>query len=149
MIRSCDQLDWLVLTKRPELIKEMLPADWGRGYPNVWLGVTVEEQRWLTRVDTLSRIPAALRFVSAEPLLKPLRFGRRIKNLDGVVTGCERAANTKRRSMELGWGRDIQHECEEASIPLFHKQYYQGSKLTFDGLIDGVVRQEWPNSYCR
>ncbi len=148
MIRNCDQLDWLVLTKRPELIQKRLPTDWGNGYPNVWMGVTVEEQRWLTRVDILSRIPAAIHFVSAEPLLGPLRFDRRIKNLDWVITGCERAAKAKRRPMELEWVQNIQYECDAASVALFHKQYYRGGQLVYDGLIDGVVRQEWPDTVC-
>jgi protein gp37 len=51
-----------------------LPADWGDGFPNVWLGVTVESRPQLRRVELLSRIPAAVRWVSAEPLLQPLDF---------------------------------------------------------------------------
>jgi protein gp37 len=45
LIRACDELDWQLLTKRPQNIRKMLPADWGDGYPNVWLGTTTEDAR--------------------------------------------------------------------------------------------------------
>ncbi len=51
-------------------IADRLPADWGEGYPTLWLGVSVENKRFLTRMDTLRKIPAVIRFVSAEPLLQ-------------------------------------------------------------------------------
>jgi protein gp37 len=76
VIKDCDWLDWLVLTKRPELIEERLPDDWSDGYQNVWLGVTAGCRASLHRVETLVEIPAALRFVSAEPLLE---------SIDGVL----------------------------------------------------------------
>lgn len=146
VIRACQNLDWLILTKRPELIEERLPSDWGNGFANVWLGVTVELQRHIRRLDTLAKIPAAIRFVSAEPLLGRLKFGRRIGKLDWVITGCERAHKEKRRPMALPWVLSIRRECESAGVPLFHKQYYLGSKLTYDGLIDGQCCQQWPAS---
>ncbi len=62
-----------MLTKRPQNFRRMLPADWGAGYLNVWLGVTAEDQREAARrLPLLCRTPAARRFVSAEPLLGPL-----------------------------------------------------------------------------
>lgn len=147
VIRDCQHLDWLILTKRPELIADRLPGDWGPdGYPHVWMGVTVELQKHLPRVDILSRIPAAIRFVSAEPLLGPVRFGRRIQHLDWVITGCERAARARRRTMDMDWVRSIRDECDAAGVPLFHKQYYSGTTLTDDGFIDGEVRQDFPQS---
>lgn len=144
VIRSCDQLDFLILTKRPELIADRLPDDWGSGYPNVWLGVTVESQKQIHRLDLLSKVPSKVRFVSAEPLLGPLRFGRRIRKLDWVITGSERAAKRKRRTMDLGWVRGIRDECDAAGVPLFHKQYYRGTTLVFDGILDGEQRQDFP-----
>ena len=62
-----------MLTKRPQNLRKMLPPDWGEGYPNVWLGVTGEDQREADRrLPILCRTPAARRFVSAEPLLEPV-----------------------------------------------------------------------------
>lgn len=144
VIGDCTNLDWLILTKRPELIADRLPADWKNGYPNVWLGVTVENQDYLHRVDVLGKIPAASRFVSAEPLLGPVKFGRRLKKLDWVITGAERAAKNKRRPMDDAWVRAIRDECDCYNVVIFHKQRYEGTKLVFDGVVDGEIRQAWP-----
>ncbi len=149
VIRSGQNLDWLILTKRPENIRRGLPADWGDGYPNVWLGVTVEMQTNMRRVDILAKIPAVVRFVSAEPLLQSVNFGRRLAHVDWVITGCEQAHKDIRRPMNIDWVRDIRDECEATGIPLFHKQYYQGTQLVHDGLIDGVIHQGYPRSRAK
>ena len=72
VIKKTPNLLWHVLTKRAELIADRLPEDWGEGYPNVCLGVTVEMKRYLWRMDTLRNIPAKARYVIAEPLLEDL-----------------------------------------------------------------------------
>ena len=72
VIRDTPRHTYQILTKRPELIAERLPPDWGDGYPNVWLGVSVENAAYTWRADVLRGIPAALRFISAEPLLGSL-----------------------------------------------------------------------------
>lgn len=149
IIRACENLDWLILTKRPELIRDRLPSDWGKGYPNVWLGTTIEDQNQIKRLDVLSKIPAVIHFVSAEPLLGPVHFGRRIQKLDWVITGCEQAGKDKRRAMNEDWVRSIRDECDAAGVALFHKQYYSGTKLVTDGLLDGEVRQAWPQAVRR
>ena len=112
VIRQCQNLDWLILTKRPELIAERLPSDWGKGFPNVWLGVTCGIASSLNRLDVLQEIPAVIRWVSAEPLLGPIDFR---PYLDGtiqwIITGCEQAGVGKRREMNLDWVRDIDRQC--------------------------------------
>lgn len=146
VIRECDKLDWLILTKRPELIEDRLPEDWCEGYSNVWLGVTVGCQDSLSRIDVLSKIPAAIRFISAEPLLEPLNLASYLANVDWVISGCERAKKGKRRLMELDWIRDIDMQCLAAGVPHFFKQYYQDDLGVpkEDGILDGVQRQDWP-----
>lgn len=146
VIKSCTSLDWLVLTKRPELIAARLPADWGDGYPNVWLGVTAGCCKSLSRVELLSEIPAAIRFVSAEPLLEQIDLTPYLPSLDWVITGCEQAKKGVRRLMDLDWVRDIDRQCEQHSVPHFFKQYYLDDKglPREDGTLDGVVRQAWP-----
>lgn len=70
LIRVTPQLDWLLLTKRPERIASSLPADWGNGWHNVWLGTSVENQEAADkRIPVLLGIPAVVRFLSCEPLL--------------------------------------------------------------------------------
>ena len=79
LIRSCPDLDWLLLTKRPQNIRKMLPVDWRSGWPNVWLGTTAGHQKAWDRVDALRTIPATVRLVSVEPMLEPVQV-----NLDGI-----------------------------------------------------------------
>lgn len=89
VIRRCPNLVFQVLTKRPERIAKHLPPDWGQGYPNVWLGVSVENQDWARRLDTLLEIPAVVHWVSAEPLLGPVDFTPWLDRLDWIVVGAE------------------------------------------------------------
>ena len=73
LIRDTPHLDWLLLTKRPENIANMLPPDWGTGYENVWLGTTVENQRRADeRLPHILKVPAVIRFVSVEPMGGPI-----------------------------------------------------------------------------
>jgi protein gp37 len=75
LIRACYELDWLMLTKRPQNITKMLPADWGDGYRSMWLGVTAENQTYFDqRWKHLRNIPAVIKFSSYEPALGPLRL---------------------------------------------------------------------------
>ena len=87
LIRATPWLDWLLLTKRPENFAARLPADWGAGYPNVWLGVSVEDQANAEkRIPPLLQMPAAIRFVSYEPALGPVDFGQ-LRNTVGMAEG--------------------------------------------------------------
>ena len=145
VIRSCPHLDWLMLTKRPELITKRLPPDWGDGFANVWMGVTCGVRKSLSRVKQLQKIPAHIRFISAEPLLERIDFSPYLDgSIDWIITGCEQAGKAKRRSMDIDWVRDIHAQCEEAGIAHFFKQRYEGTKIVHDGLLDGEVCQEWP-----
>lgn len=72
IIRNTPESTYQILTKRPERIAECLPREWGEGWQNVWLGVSIENRRFVDRADILRRTPAAVRFISAEPLLGPL-----------------------------------------------------------------------------
>lgn len=146
IIQKCNSLDWLIETKRPELIRERLPKNWGAGFTNVWLGTTIEDQSHIERLDVLSKIPAAIRFASATPLLGQVLFGGRIRHLNWVITGCEFAAIRIRRPMADNWVRSIRDECDAAGVPLFHKQHYDGGRLMFNGQIDGIVRRSFPET---
>ena len=147
VIRKCQNLDWLILTKRPELIVDRPPGDWGTGYPKVWLGVTCGIESSLERLEVLQDIPARIRWVSAEPLLGPIDFR---PHFDGrfhwIITGAEQAGVDKRRSMDLDWVRDIDRQCRDAGVAHFFKQRYEGNQLLLDGLLDGEVRQGFPRA---
>jgi protein gp37 len=74
VIRRTPGSTYQILTSRPELVLDRLPADWGDGWPHVWMGVTIGNRRFVHRADQLRAIPAAVRFISAEPLLGPLEW---------------------------------------------------------------------------
>jgi protein gp37 len=92
-IRDTPRLDWLLLTKRPQMIQRYLPADWGDGWPNVRLGTTVENQAEADRrIPHLLAVPAAVRFLSCEPLLGPMDLRKWLSPwtcADCEFHGCE------------------------------------------------------------
>ena len=109
--------------------------------PNIWLGVTCENQEWLDRrVPVLLRIPAAVRFLSLEPLLGPLnlRFHLGVaKNhedlrgaFDWVIVGCE--SGPHRRPCKREWVESILKQCHEADVPVFLKQFEIDGKVVHD-----------------
>lgn len=120
-----DSLDWLLLTKRPHLFKNFLPPDWGKtGYPNVWVGTTVENQRWAkVRIPHLLSIPAPVHFVSAEPLFGPLDLREWLgpDSLNFVISGGESGPNA--RPSDPMWCEGLRQQCEALSIPFHFKQW--------------------------
>jgi protein gp37 len=99
LIAQTPNLDWMLLTKRPQNIARMLPPGWGDGWPNVWLGATVEDQEEAERrIPHLLRVPAAVHFLSCEPLLGPLDL-RRVALGDGAFLD----ALTGRHSAEIAF----------------------------------------------
>ena len=147
VVRRTPQFTYLILTKRPERIADHLPADWGGGYSNVWLGTSAENQEQAQkRVPLLYGIPAAIRFVSAEPLLGPIDFGVAPAYVDWVITGGESALKDA-RYCDLAWVRSIRDQCQVSGVALFHKQH--GGTRKIDGVwggreLDGRTWDEFP-----
>ena len=168
LIRACSGLDWLLLTKRPQNIKKMLPADWGdAGYPNVWLGMTAEDQhRYDQRWKHLAAVPAAVLFVSYEPAIGPLRLAGTGPHPDWLIVGGESGPGA--RPMEAQWVRQIVDDCRQVGTAPFFKQWgtYGNNPLSNSfvdvghlkvldphgkggGLLDGVVVREFPRGRLR
>lgn len=142
-IKATPWLDWQLLTKRPSNILRMLPADWGDGYENVWLGATVENRRnGLRRLEQLRDIPAHVRFLSAEPLLENLGeidlFG-----IHWVIVGGESGSGY--RAMEKAWADRVIAQCREQGVSVFFKQWGGTAPDAGGCRIDGVEIKEWPN----
>ena len=159
----CPQHLFLILTKRPERMREWVNSLYGPGLQtaplqNVWLGVSVENQLWAERrIPILLQTPAAKRFVSCEPLLGPVdlrpwlgsdccferrEFGRCHciwQGLDWVICGGE--SGPKARPMNLDWARSLRDQCLEAGVPYFLKQLggwpdkRGGEKAVLDGRL--------------
>lgn len=153
LIRNCPWLKFQMLTKRPENIARFLPEDWKSrcGYRNVWLGTSVENQRWLCRVNDLLSVPACVYFVSYEPALGPIdwnagmsAFGTDL--LDWIIYGGESGPG-HRPEGEPGdpkaWARATERFCREHDIAFFHKQ--SAAARTEMGIeLDGRIVREYP-----
>lgn len=137
IIRKTPHHTYQILTKRPERIAHSLPSDWGKGWPNVWLGVSIENQNYVFRKDMLCQIPSSIRFISAEPLLGPIDFGP-LDGIHWIITGGESGPNA--RLMHPDWARSIRIQCKAGKIAYFHKQN-GGTKMvsgTWGGrMLDG------------
>lgn len=120
LIRECDQLDWQLLTKRPQNIRKMLPRDWGESYPNVWLGTTTEDARaYRQRAGHLLSLPAIVRFVSYEPALGPIgALEIEGRAPDWVIIGGESGVRAdSMRHTHPKWARDASPNVA-GSVPL-------------------------------
>jgi protein gp37 len=112
------QHTYQVLTKRSKRLAQLGQSlDWP---PNVWMGVSVESTKYRFRLDHLRQVAAAVRFVSAEPLLGPLED----LDLDGIhwlIAGGE--SGPRSRAVDEGWLLDLRDQCESANVPFFFKQW--------------------------
>ena len=123
LIRMTPELDWQLLTKRPENAERMLPANWGSGYPNVWLGTTAEDQRnFDRRWRILEAIPADIHFISYEPALGPLQIAsdNTRKLPDWIICGGESGSGA--RYMKKRWARNLRDECQRLDVSFYFKQ---------------------------
>jgi protein gp37 len=111
--------------------------------PNVWLGTSVEDDEHTWRADELRQAPAAVRFLSLEPLLGPLP-SLDLTGIDWVIVGGESGPNF--RPLELGWVRDIRDRCLALRIPLFFKQVGGASPKAGGRLLDGRTWDEFPDA---
>jgi protein gp37 len=127
LIEATPMLDWLLLTKRPENVRACVP--WKRTWPaNVWLGTTAETQEYaLERIPEIAALPAAVRFLSCEPLLGPLKLRRWLKptsrgrGINWVIAGGESGHHS--RPMNPMWVEDLRDQCLEADVPFHFKQW--------------------------
>lgn len=121
LIDATPELDWLLLTKRPENIERMLGL-WEMGIPrNVWLGTTAEDQaNYDRRWPILRRVPAAVKFISYEPAIGQLRLFGDAPFPDWFICGGE--SGPGHRDMDPDWTRWVKHVCEYHGIPFFMKQ---------------------------
>lgn len=137
LICACNQLDWQILTKRPQNIRMMLPPDWGDGYPNVWLGTTAEDaDAYRQRVPFLLKVPAAIYFVSYEPAIGPLgQLDIDGLSPDWLIIGGESGARSDLiRLTDPKWARDAIAECRRIGASPFLKQWgtYKSNPYVFE-----------------
>jgi protein gp37 len=117
-MRRAEQHTFQVLTKRHERVALLAPSlPWPA---NVWMGVSIENRRWVRRAEHLRQVPAAVRFISAEPLLGRLE-GLELDGIHWVIAGGESGPGY--RPVQLNWLRYVRDLCLEARVPFFFKQW--------------------------
>jgi protein gp37 len=139
LVEATPNLDWLLLTKRPNRVGYLVP--WRYKWPrNVWLGTTVENQRWAEkRVPQLLEHPAVVHFLSCEPLLGPVDLGRwlpargRERAVRWVITGGE--SGHRARPMNPDWARSLRDQCVAHRVAFHFKQW--GNWRPVAGPING------------
>src|SRR6266545_7878333 len=131
-----------VLTKRSERLRELSDRmDW---QPQIWMGVSVENQRHAFRIDDLRRTGAAVKFLSLEPLLGPLR-DLNLEGIDWVIVGGESGPGA--RPMRPEWVADIQDQCARAGAKFFFKQWGGVFKKRTGRELNGRTWDEMPRTF--
>lgn len=133
------QHTYQVLTKRSARLRKIADQlDWP---DNVWMGVSVENEDALSRVGDLRAVPAAVRFLSCEPLIGPLP-GLDLTGIDWVIAGGE--SGPKHRPVQAGWVTYIRDACEQADVAFFFKQWGGRTPKAGGRILDGVVHDGMP-----
>lgn len=129
-----------ILTKRSDrLLKLSSKLIWS---PNIWIGVSVENEKYKYRIDSLRLIEAGIKFVSFEPLLEPLGI-LNLEGIDWVIVGGESGPGA--RPMKESWVIDIRNQCVEEGVPFFFKQWGGFNKKKAGRLLDRRTWNEMPS----
>lgn len=115
LVPATPWLRWQLLTKRPENIRHLIPTDWLDQWPaNVWIGTTVETNKFAYRADIIRTLPAPVKFISAEPLIGPLDE-LDLTGIDWLIVGGESGPGA--RPMHPDWVRQLRDECLDRVCP--------------------------------
>lgn len=133
------QHTYQILTKRSQRLKELSPyLKWS---DNIWMGVSIENEDYLYRMEDLKQCGAKLKFVSAEPLLGPLP-NMNLSGISWIIAGGE--SGPKSRPMEKDWVLDIKNQCDKSNVAFFFKQWGGTNKKKAGNLLDGVKYEAFP-----
>jgi protein gp37 len=128
-----------ILTKRHERLAELAgEITW---HPNVWMGVSIENRRFVHRADALRQVGAAVRFISAEPLLGPLE-GLDLSGIDWLIAGGE--SGPGHRPIRVEWLRDLRDRCADEGTAYFFKQWGGHRPKSGGRTLDGLEWSEMP-----
>ncbi|MEH2480316.1 protein gp37 [Nitrobacteraceae bacterium AZCC 2146] len=130
-----------ILTKRPERMAEILSGPGFSVLPNVWLGTSVEDDRVLSRLDAIRTVPAAVRFVSLEPLIGSVAAGD-LRGIHWAIVGGE--SGPRSREMKPEWVDEIESMCRRSGVAFFFKQWGGKNKKATGRLLRGRTYDEMP-----
>jgi protein gp37 len=139
VMHKADRHIFQILTKRSERMLELAPKlVWPE---NVWAGVTVESSRYYHRLEHLRKVPAAIRYVSMEPMLGPMPDFP-VKGIDWLILGGESGPGA--RPMQKGWVLEMRNRCAHYNVPFFFKQWGGFSRQETGCLLAGKYYHEMP-----
>jgi protein gp37 len=131
-----------ILTKRADILLEYDQAKLLKWTHNIWMGVSVEDDRVKDRIKLLSKTKAKVKFLSCEPLIGPI--GKmNLKQIDWVIVGGE--SGRKPRPMNVDWVLDIKEQCDESDAAFFFKQWGGTNKKKTGRLLNGKTYDEMPS----
>jgi protein gp37 len=141
VMRRAHWHQYQVLTKRSERLLELSPRlEWG---PQIWMGVSVENEDYLERIDHLRRTGAHVKFLSLEPLLGPLRK-LKLRGIDWVIVGGESGPGA--RPVDSAWVTDIRDQCVSGGVAFFFKQWGGVQKKKAGRELAGRTWDEMPET---
>lgn len=127
-----------ILTKRADRVRRLAPQlEWP---PNVWMGVSIENQVFAFRAKRLREVPAAVRFLSVEPLIGPVTLD--LAEIHWVIVGGESGPGA--RPMDPTWALGVRDQCVAAGIPFFFKQWGGRTPKAGGRMLDGRIWDEFP-----
>lgn len=132
-----------VLTKRPERVLAMDQAGLLKWSSNIWLGTTIENDKYIDRLDKLRKTKANIKFLSCEPLLGSLK-DISLKEIDWVIVGGE--SGPKSREMKQEWVLELKDLCEKDGVAFFFKQWGGINKKKSGRLLDGKTYDGYPSN---
>jgi protein gp37 len=140
VMRRADWHCYQILTKRSSRMLELSPRlTW---MSNIWMGVTVEENNCIHRIEHLKRTGAKVKFLSIEPLLSPIS-NLKLEGIDWIIVGGESGPNA--RPMIKDWVIDIRNQCQSEKVPFFFKQWGGKNKKKAGRELDGRIWNETPS----
>ena len=139
VMNSCPQHTFQILTKRPEIAAKLAPQLlWSK---NIWMGTSIEDSRFVCRVQELRKIKAHVRFLSLEPLIGPIP-NLPLTGIDWIIVGGESGPGA--REMRSEWVRKIRDRCLARGVPFFFKQWGGVNKKRFGRTLDGRTWDQMP-----
>lgn len=139
---ECSQHTFQILTKRSgRLLAIAEELEWA---PNIWMGVTVESPKYVSRIAHLTKVPAYVRFLSIEPLLAPMN-NLPLESIDWVIVGGESGPGA--RPIRKNWVESILRDCRRANVAFFFKQWGGVRKSKSGRLLNGKTYSEMPKVY--
>ena len=131
-----------ILTKRADILRYYDSEGWLEWAHNIWMGVSVENEKVVNRIDSLRETGARTKFLSCEPLLGPL-LNLNLNKIDWVIVGGE--SGRKPRPMKPEWVLDIQRQCKESNTAFFFKQWGGINKKKAGRELNGETFSEMPS----